>query len=158
MCKDAGITESKTNHSLRATGASALFNAQVPEKLIKGVTGHKSSQALQLYERPTQMQEMAVSRVLTAGALHLTLQQEQQQQQHTIPSVQRQQELSAIPLQNTETIVSKSGTSRFMGSLFNGLNNCTINITPNNFTVNVQTTTEREADNCQEFDDLARQM
>ena len=36
MCKEAGITEKKNNHSLRATGASALFNAGVPEKLIIG--------------------------------------------------------------------------------------------------------------------------
>ena len=52
MCDDAGI-ERKTNHSLRATGATAMFSAEVPEKMIKGVTGHKSSQALHLYERPT---------------------------------------------------------------------------------------------------------
>ena len=52
MCERAGIGERKTNHSLRATGATALFNAEVPEKLIKGTTGHKTSQALQLYERP----------------------------------------------------------------------------------------------------------
>ena len=31
MCKEAGISQKKTNHSLRATGASALFNAGVPE-------------------------------------------------------------------------------------------------------------------------------
>ena len=50
MCKEAGISQKKTNHSLRATGASALFNAGVPEKLIRGVTGHRSK-ALQLHER-----------------------------------------------------------------------------------------------------------
>ena len=32
MCEDAGITERKTNHSLRATGTTALFSAGVPEK------------------------------------------------------------------------------------------------------------------------------
>ena len=55
MCREAGITEKKTNHSLRATGASALFNAGAPEKLIRDVTGHRSN-ALQLYERPTLQQ------------------------------------------------------------------------------------------------------
>ena len=39
----------ETNHSLRATGATALFSAGVPEKLIRDVTGHKSN-TLQLYE------------------------------------------------------------------------------------------------------------
>ena len=42
MCKEAGIKEKKSNHSLRATGATALFNAGVPEKLIRDVTGHRS--------------------------------------------------------------------------------------------------------------------
>ena len=55
-----------TNHSLRATGASALFSAGMPEKLIRDVTGHRSS-ALQLYERPTVEQKQAVSRVLVQG-------------------------------------------------------------------------------------------
>ena len=62
MCDDAGI-ERKTNHSLRATGATAMFSAEVPEKMIKGVTGHKSSQALHLYERPTVSQQQALSKV-----------------------------------------------------------------------------------------------
>ncbi len=31
ICKDAGIVGRKTNHSLRATGASELFAAGVPE-------------------------------------------------------------------------------------------------------------------------------
>ena len=38
-------SEKKTTiaHSLRATGATALFNAGVPENLIQDVTGHRSS-------------------------------------------------------------------------------------------------------------------
>ena len=40
----------------RATGASALFNAGVPERLIRDVTGHKLN-ALHLYERPTEQQK-----------------------------------------------------------------------------------------------------
>ena len=66
MCKEAGISQKKTNHSLRATGASALFNAGVPEKLIGGVTGHRSK-ALQLYERPTTQQLQETSAVLVQG-------------------------------------------------------------------------------------------
>ena len=66
MCSEAGIHEKETNHSLRATGASALFNAGVPEKLIRDVTGHRSS-ALHLYERPTIEQKQSVSKVLVQG-------------------------------------------------------------------------------------------
>ena len=47
MCKEAGI-EKKSNHSLRATGATALFNGGVPEK--NDSLCHWT--ALQLYERP----------------------------------------------------------------------------------------------------------
>ena len=32
MCTDAGVMGNKTNHSLRATGASSLFRANVPER------------------------------------------------------------------------------------------------------------------------------
>ena len=46
MCCEAGIHEKKTNHSLRATGASVLFNAGVPEKLICDVTSVKCTAAL----------------------------------------------------------------------------------------------------------------
>lgn len=41
MWAGAGIG-SKTNHSLRASGASAMFRANVPEKIIQKTTGHRS--------------------------------------------------------------------------------------------------------------------
>ena len=41
MRSDAGM-ERKTNHSLRATGATSLFEKQVPEKIVKERTGHRS--------------------------------------------------------------------------------------------------------------------
>ena len=40
-----------------------LFNAGAPEKLIRGVTGHRSN-ALQLYQRPTTEQLQKTSVVL----------------------------------------------------------------------------------------------
>ena len=51
---------------MRATGASALFNAEVPERLIQDVTGHKSN-ALHLYECPTEQQKKQVSAVVVQG-------------------------------------------------------------------------------------------
>lgn len=35
ICSKGKITGNKTNHSLRATGVSELFQAGVPEKLIQ---------------------------------------------------------------------------------------------------------------------------
>ena len=51
MCAHAGIEGNKTNHSLQATGASELFHANVPEKMIQERTGHHSVVALRTYER-----------------------------------------------------------------------------------------------------------
>ncbi len=64
MFSEAGITGHKTNHSLRATGASELFEAGVPEKIIQQRTGHRSLDALRIYERTTIQQHQAVSNIL----------------------------------------------------------------------------------------------
>ena len=59
--------ERKSNHSLRATGATEMFAANVPEKLVQSRTGHRSLDALRLYERPSHEQHQAVSNVLTSA-------------------------------------------------------------------------------------------
>ena len=59
------ICAKKTNHCLRATGASELFDAGVPENIIKERTGHRSVEALRIYEHTTKKQLMAVSKILT---------------------------------------------------------------------------------------------
>ena len=41
ICKIAGLDGKFTNHSLRATSASRMFQSEVPEKIIKEITGHK---------------------------------------------------------------------------------------------------------------------
>ena len=62
MCKEAGM-DKNSNHSLHAT---AFFNAGIPEKLIRDVTGHRSK-ALELYECPSLNQCQSVSQVLVQG-------------------------------------------------------------------------------------------
>ena len=57
MCMEAGLSEKKTNHSLRATGTTSLFNASVPEKIIQKTTGHRSLTALRSYERVSKDQQ-----------------------------------------------------------------------------------------------------
>ena len=66
MCNNSGI-EARTNHSLRATGATSLFNAGVPKKMIKDITGHLSDEALRMYERPSETQQQAVANVLASS-------------------------------------------------------------------------------------------
>ena len=65
MCEKAGISEGYTNHSLRAYGATKLFQAQVPEKLIQQRTGHRSLDALRQYERTSPSQLLDVSNVMS---------------------------------------------------------------------------------------------
>ena len=50
MCQEARVDGKKTNHSLRATGATQLYHSGVPEKLIQEKTGHRSLEALRVYE------------------------------------------------------------------------------------------------------------
>ena len=52
------------NHSLCATAATALFKADVPEKVIQERTGHRSLDALRKYERSTERQHGAASKIL----------------------------------------------------------------------------------------------
>ena len=65
MCTEAGVSGNKTNYSLRVSGATSLFSAGVPERIIQQRTGHRSVEALQLYERVTDQQNVSVSRILS---------------------------------------------------------------------------------------------
>ena len=56
MCVAAGLSNSFTNHSLRAYGATAMFQAGIPEKLIQQRTGHRSIDTLRKYERTSESQ------------------------------------------------------------------------------------------------------
>ena len=143
MCEDTGIREKKTNHSLRATGVTSLFTAEVPEKLIKGISGHKSSQALQIYERPTVSQKQAVSRVLTtqpSGSNRDSYLQELQKlpasaSVQPTPSSQSSTMMSHVQSQRR---VMQLDSSSFISSMFNGVSNCTINISPQQLNVHLQ--------------------
>ncbi len=66
LCANAGVVGHKTNHSLRASSATAMYNAGIPEKLIQERTGHRSLDALRTYERSNdQQQKEAVSSILS---------------------------------------------------------------------------------------------
>ena len=54
-----------SNHSLRVMGATTLFAAGVPERVIQSRTGHSSLDALRKYERVYEKQEEAISKILT---------------------------------------------------------------------------------------------
>ena len=83
---EAGISKGLTNHSLRAGGATALFQSGVPEKLIAERTGHRSERALRMYERKTTADEDKVSKALSG--LLMDNSSYFFQQQSTLPQLQ----------------------------------------------------------------------
>ena len=50
-CKAAGIAGCKTNHSLRVTTATCLFQKGMEEQLIMSWTGHRSVEGVWTYKR-----------------------------------------------------------------------------------------------------------
>ena len=68
MCKLAEIPGHHTNHSLRATGATELYTAGVPEKIIQEHTGHHSVECLHMYECTSDKQQHAVLNILSSSS------------------------------------------------------------------------------------------
>ena len=128
----------KNNHSLRATGATMLFSAGVPEKLIRDVTGHTSN-ALELDERPSVAQKAAVSGILVQGRKSF-VDEVDKENSATADTTPMLPPLPTPPTSATSSFIlppcATSG-SNVACSLFSGLNNCTLNISPQNFIVNV---------------------
>ena len=119
--------------SIQPTGVTAMFTAQVPEKMIKEVTGHKSSKALVLYQCPTLVQKQALSKVLAGGS-------------GTTSSTLFSEEVDKLRCKEMGAIVQKSehhlhGKSALpaglFSSLFHGVSNYTINFAPKTINIGV---------------------
>ena len=65
ICKAAGIQGFKTNHSLRVTSATRLFQAGIDEQLIMERTGHHSTDGIRTYKRSSAEQQKAISDILS---------------------------------------------------------------------------------------------
>ena len=64
MSADAGLSQQYTNHSLRAFGATKMFQEGLPEKLIQERTGHRSAEALRQYQRTSEEQKIMASHIM----------------------------------------------------------------------------------------------
>ena len=64
LCQRAGIEGYKTNHSLRVTTATRLFQSGVDEQLIMERTGHRSTDGIRTYKCSCPEQAEQVSKVL----------------------------------------------------------------------------------------------
>ena len=64
LCREAGIPGFRTNHSLRATAATRLYNAGVDEQQVMERTGHRSLDGVRSYKRTSMQQKEALSDIL----------------------------------------------------------------------------------------------
>ena len=64
LCEKAGIEGYKSNHSLRVTAATRLFQSGVDEQLIMERTGHRSTDGVRAYKRICPEQSEQVSKML----------------------------------------------------------------------------------------------
>ncbi len=69
---ESGVTARYTNHSLRATAVTRMFNKGVPEKLIAEKTGHRSLKALRAYERTSVIQEKSAGNCIQLSEHNFT--------------------------------------------------------------------------------------
>ena len=67
LMKSAGIPGYFTNHSLRATAATRLYDAQVDEATIMDRTGHRSTSGVRTYKRESDKLNELSSNVLNQG-------------------------------------------------------------------------------------------
>ena len=64
LCNKAGFEGKFTNHSLRATSASRMYNKNIPEQVIKEVTGHRSD-CVRLYKCTSDNIRMEASKTIS---------------------------------------------------------------------------------------------
>ena len=69
ICENAGIPQHFTNHSLMATCATRLYEANVDEQLIMERTGHRSVTGVRAYKRTADMHLEQCSAVLDGKLL-----------------------------------------------------------------------------------------
>ena len=98
MCKEAGIVGYYTNHSLRATSATRLFNAGADEQLIMERTGHRSIDGVRSYKRTSENQQQEISDILSLSASLPML---------STPSQPTVSPSPSLPLQNNPATVQR---------------------------------------------------
>ena len=83
MCSLAGFEGKITNHSLRATAATQMYEMGVPEKAIQERTGHRSLDSLRVYERTSTQQQQAASNILSGSHVQTYAEQVQIARHHS---------------------------------------------------------------------------
>ena len=67
ICREAGFTGLCTNHSLRTTAATRLYEAGIEEQLITEITGHRS-ESVREYKRTSEHMKRRANNILSGNA------------------------------------------------------------------------------------------
>ena len=70
MCTNAGVNGNKTNHSLRATCVTRLYESQLDEQLIMERTGHHSVTGVRCYKQTSDVLISKCSAVLDSSEIY----------------------------------------------------------------------------------------
>ena len=131
LCTLAGIPGYKTNHSLRVTAATRLYDSDVDEQLVMETTGHCSTEGVRTYKRTSVTQREAVSDILSCTKKPCIeyplppLERYSSQQPHSSEVVPVQGQSSTLEL-------SKTASSSIPGSFyFQSCSSVTINLNCN---------------------------
>ena len=108
ICLEWGIA-GKSNHSLRASGATAMFQNGVLEQILQKVPGHRSLKALGEYERISTNQNVQVCKILMSN-------------RHQVKNGDCHQ------VKNDEPLVSDSEYSHGLAFGFSGMHSCSIGL------------------------------
>ena len=125
LSEKSGVGVHYTNHSLRATAITRMFNCGVPEKVIAENSGHRSTRALRCYEKTSEELQQAVTKVInnptnsaTPECMAFTFQQSSQS-----TSVTEFKEMVS-----EDKPVTTSSANPSVGAFSGSFTNCTINI------------------------------
>ena len=104
--------------------------------MIRDVTGHRSN-ALQLYERPSLAQKKAVLGILVQGKKSFADEMDEENAGGSSSVALEQKPVYPVQQAHVLAPTQQQCCGTMLGSLFSGLSNCTVNISPQNFIVNV---------------------
>ena len=124
LSKESGIEVRYTNHSLRATAITRMFNSGVEEKIIAETSGHRSTKALRMYEHTSHLQMKQVTCVINQSKLSV----EQHECDH---GKNPGEDNTDVKMNDQSAAQSTSATQSSVGTHpnFSGtFSNCTINV------------------------------
>ena len=127
----AGLSTRYTNHSLRATSATRMFSAGVPEKIIAERTRHRSAKALRQYEHTSTAQMQAAGFAVSEEKPFGSAVSEEKPicSENSVPKVEMQGSGKVKEKSSPPASPLKDKLNKMLPTFGGSMNNCTINIT-----------------------------